>query len=116
MASRPFAVSTLNAALALGLGAETVADGAPAARIADFGVAADGAVSGRVEIVAGDEASSRFGAAATVRILSAPNPAGPWAAAASAEVDQASGAFALPAGAVNGHFFRAEVETRAVLE
>ncbi len=25
-------------------------------------------------------------------------------------------AFALPAGAVEGHFFRAEVETRTVLE
>ena len=86
------------------------------ARIAAFAVGAEGAVSGRVEVVAGGEASSRFGAAATVRILSAPNPAGPWAEAASAEVDPATGAFALPAGAVNGHFFRAEVETRPVFE
>ena len=59
-------------------------------------------------------ASSSFGAA-TVRILSAETPAGPWREV-RAEVDQATGAFSLPAGAVEGHFFRAEVETRMVLE
>ena len=114
--TRAYSPATLSAAITLGLTAETVADSAPAARIAAFGVAADGAVSGRVEVVAGDEASSSFGPAATVRILSAPGPAGPWAAAASAEVDPATGAFALPAGAVEGHFFRAEIETKALYE
>ena len=42
-------------------------------------------------------------------------PAGPWREA-SAAVDPATGAFSLPAGAVEGHFFRAEIETRAVYE
>ena len=111
---RAYAPATLNAALALGLGAEAVADNPPKARIAEFGVGADGSISGRVEAVAGGEASSRFGAA-TVRILSAETPAGPWREV-RAEVDSATGAFTLPAGAVTGHFFRAEVETRAVVE
>ena len=100
--------------LHLGLGAEAVADSPPKARIAEFGVGADGSISGRVEAVAGGEASSSFGAA-TVRILAAETPAGPWREV-RAEVDPATGEFALPAGAVEGHFFRAEVETRAVLE
>ena len=114
--TRAYAPAALSTAITLGLMAETVADATPAARIAEFAVATDGAVSGRVEVVAGGEASSRFGPAATVRILSAPSPAGPWAAEASAEVDPATGAFSLPAGAVNGHFFRAEIETQAVFE
>ena len=112
---RPYAPATLNAALALGLGAEAVADNPPKARIAEFGVGADGSVSGRVEAVAGGEASSRFGAA-TVRILSTERLGGVWAEESSAEVDPATGEFALPAGAVNGRFFKASIETREVLE
>ena len=100
--------------LHLGLGAEAVADSPPKARIAEFGVGADGSISGRVEAVAGGEASSRF-VAATVRILAAETPAGPWREV-RAEVDPATGEFALPAGAVNGRFFKASIETREVLE
>ena len=111
-----YAPATLSAAAALGLGAEAVASAPPVARIAAFAVGADGAVSGRVEAVAGGEASSSFGGAATVRILSAESLGGPWREAASAEVDPATGAFALPAGSAGGRFFRAEIETRAVLE
>ena len=86
-----------------------VVTGAPATN-----TPADWAISGRVEAVAGGETSSSFGAA-TVRILASETPAGPWREV-RAEVDQATGAFALPAGALDGHFFRAEVETRAMLE
>ena len=116
VARRAYAPATLNAALVLGLGAETVAAEPPTARIAAFEVGADGSVAGRVVAVAGGEASSALGAAATVRILSAESLAGPWTEEARAEVDAETGAFALPAGATSGTFFRTEIVTQEVLE
>ena len=118
MSRRAFAPATLGLAATLGLGAEVVADEAPTARIVKFEVATDGSVSGLVEAVSGGEASSSFGAAATVLILSAPSPSGPWVEEASAEVDPATGAFSLPDGSVEaaGRFFRSEIRTGAIFE
>ena len=116
VARRAYAPATLGLAATLGLGAETVAAEPPTARIAAFEVGADGSVAGRVAAVAGGEASSAFGAAATVRILSAASLAGPWTEEARAEVDAETGAFALPPGATSGTFFRTEIVTREVVE
>ena len=110
-----YAPQTLGLAVSLGLNAVSVSANNPKVKIADFEVCADGSIRGRVEAVAGEEASSAFASSASVRVLAAETPAGPWREV-RAEIDPATGVFALPAGAVSGHFFRAEVETSEVFE
>ena len=110
-----YAPATLGLSVSLGLNAAAVANDSPKARICAFEVGADGSVRGRVEAVAGGEASSSFGSSATVHVFASETLTGPWREVC-AEVDPAIGAFALPAGAVTGRFFRAEVETTPIFE
>ena len=110
-----YAPATLGLSVSLGLDAVAVANDSPKARISAFEVGADGSVRGRVEAIAGGEASSSFGSSATVVVFASETPAGPWKEV-HAEVDSAIGAFSLPAGTVTGHFFRVEVETKPIFE
>ena len=110
-----YAPATLGLSVSLGLNAVAVAHDNPQVRISAFEVGADGSVRGRVEAVAGGEASSSFGSSATVVVFASETPAGPWKEV-HAEVNSAIGTFALPAGTVTGHFFRVEVETTPIFE
>ncbi|MBR0056695.1 MAG: hypothetical protein IJP66_05140 [Kiritimatiellae bacterium] len=117
VSTRAYSPATLGASRALGLAAAALAADEPKAKISEFNVGADGSVSGRVEAVAGGEASSLFGASATVHLLAAESLGGEWAEVASAEVDSATGMFTIPADRVGGgRFFKATITVGEIYE
>ena len=113
-----YSPKVLGLSSALGLHAESVAGKSPTARITQFEICDDGAVRGRIEAIASDEASSSFGTGATLRILSSGKLGASWSEEASADILPATGAFELSSGAdaPGGRFFKAVIETREIFE